>query len=247
MNSTIIDNRSIYYFDRPDDQVVEMLQRNKLYGQVIYNLVDRYLRMPSTILDIGANFGTFGFIPANKGHRILAIESNLDEVDCLKKTYHDYLNVFIEKSISDLPKLDLLHCINFSRAEGLMEDINDCQNLLTDHKPILLMNIDVCKLKDIQAEPSTIFSLVETFGFHSFFYNAPNFLLSIDKKQPFPFCNMIVIALHTETIIEQLGKITFGTYLPSDITDKFIATNSKNAKPECAEYLDSIKTNWNIQ
>lgn len=247
MNSTIINNRSIYYFDRADDQVVEMLQRNKLYGQVIYNLVDKYLDIPSTILDIGANFGTFGFVPANKGHSLLAIESDLDMVDCLKKTYHEHLNVLIEKSISDLPKLDQLHCINFSRVECLIEDLNDCQNLLIAHKPILLINIDVCKMKEIQVKPSTIFSLVETFGFHSFFYNAPNFLLSIDKKQPFPFCNMIVIALHTETIMEKLGQITFGTYLPSDITDKLIATNSKNAKPECVEYLDSIKTNGNIQ
>lgn len=241
MNFSTIDSRSVYYFDRKDDPVVEMLQRNQLYGKIMYNLVDRYLKLPSTILDVGANFGTFSFVPVQKGHTVLAVESDIDILSCLQKTYSDCANITI---IEDIPKTSYdIECIHFARKTSLAEDISICADILAKNKPILLVEINVLDLKQNNHTHSYILELLESLGFYSFLYNAPNFLLAVDKNSVFPFCEMVLISMHKDTIIDNIGRITYGEYLPKDMLDNLLNTNLATADGDCLIYLNTLVNN----
>lgn len=239
MKTATIDNQEVYYFDIPNDPVVEMLNRNKLYGQVLYNLVDSHLNHPSTILDVGANFGTFSLVPANKGHSLLMVETQEEMIECLQKTFANRLNTAISSALPKQP-LNNLNCINFFRKHTLLQDIQDCQEILTRHQPILLINIDIPVLKKQNIDIANIFVELKALGYHSFLYNAPNFYLYIDKSSPFPFCEMVIIGLKEQTIIEKLGSITFGSYLPAELINDLIEKNLNNPQQDCLDYLQTI-------
>lgn len=241
MNISTINSQEVYYFDIPDSPSVEMLRRNLLYGQVFYNLIDPHLDSKSTILDIGSDFGTFSLVPANKGHRVLMVESRDIMVKCLRKTFDTNQNVSILENIPT-ETTESIDCINFARKNSLLSDIQECYNLLIKEQPVLLIHINIQELQYQSSNVSDVFSRLQEIGYHSFLYNAPNFYLYVDQSAPFPFCEMVVIALNHKTIINKLGHITFGSYLQDDIINDLINTNQHNAQPECLEYLQSLKT-----
>lgn len=240
MNISTIDNQEVYYLDIPNDPVVEMLGRNKLYGQVLYNLVEPYLSQPSTILDIGSNFGTFALVPATKGHSVLMVESREIMSECLHKTFTNYPNVSISQNIPQYP-LKNVRCINFFRKNTLLQDIQDCHEILNSNQPVLLINVDIPVLQNEKIKLSDIFETLKSLGYHGFLYNAPNFYLYIDESSPFPFCEMVIIGLNQKTIIEKLGHITFGSHLPDELISDLIEKNLNNTQAECLDYLNSLK------
>lgn len=204
----------------------------------MYNLIDRYLTVPSTILDIGANFGTFAFIPTQKGHKVLAVESDIDTLACLEKTYLGIPNISITNSVPEVK--EKIDCIHFARKSTLLHDITQCSNILVNSEPVVLLHINTIELKKTNQTPSDVIRLLESLGFHSFLYNAPNFLLAVDKNQIFPFCEMVLIAMHRNSIINSIGTITYGEYLPRDMLDNLLNTNLANATDDCLEYLNSL-------
>lgn len=240
MKISTIDNKQVYYYDIPENPVVEMLSRNKLYGQVLYNLIDRLLKPGSIVLDIGANFGTFSLAAATKGHSVLSVETDQNMTDCLHKTFENNNNISILTTIPTGFK-ERISCINFFNKHSLLQDIESCKDILISQNPITLISIDTTILQQQNIKTENIFETLESLGYKSFFYNAPNFYLNINPTGVFPFCEMVAIGLSHSTIIANLGSMTFGCYLSNELTEDLIKRNLSNTKPECLDYLKSLK------
>lgn len=237
MNISKINDQSIYYLDIPNHPVVEMLKRNKLYGQVMYNLIDTHLKPNSNILDIGSNFGTFVFVPANKNHQVFAVESKVDIQNCLRQTYKEYTNVSISESIPHISSS--IDCIHFAEQSTLDNDINKCSAFMQRDQPIILMHVNMVLLGESRVK--NVFNTLDSIDYHYFFYNAPNFFVALDKKQAFPFCEMVLIGMHNSSIINNIGRITYGEYLPNDTINSLIDANISNASDSCLEYLMALR------
>jgi hypothetical protein len=159
-------------------------------------------------------------------------------LDCLQKTYSNTPNISIT---TDIPNTSQnIECVHFARKANLAEDITVCTGILAKNKPILLVEINVLELKKKDHTHSSIVGLLESLGFYSFLYNAPNFLLAVDKNSIFPFCEMVVIAMHKDTIVDNIGHITYGEYLPKDMLDNLLNTNLATATDDCLMYLNTL-------
>ena len=125
---SILDN-DFYFYDSEDlivqqlkkkyswklSETIEQIFCDKLYGFPDFRLLYKLMPNPNhTIIDCGAHIGTFSFIPAISGIKILAIEAAKKNIECLRKTFNNINSIIIENAIV----LDTIKKCSFSEQYG---------------------------------------------------------------------------------------------------------------------------------
>lgn len=111
MNKIIISNHDFYFYDSESDNVVQYLKHGHLYSSENYAIALMYLKnIEGTIIDCGANIGTFSFNPVLDGKSVLLIEAANKNVECLKATFKNFSNAIIEQAVvlDSVKKCDFL-------------------------------------------------------------------------------------------------------------------------------------------
>lgn len=98
MNSVVIDNVRVFYNDKENCPVIQILKGGNLYGAGNAELLNRLLIQEGYVLDCGGHIGTFA-LPMSKHRKVVCVEGSSSNYECLKKTFQDNQNVSIEYAI----------------------------------------------------------------------------------------------------------------------------------------------------
>lgn len=75
------------YFENNGCNVEDWLKQGLLFGESNYNLLSQLINTDGWIVDAGAHIGTFSFVPAFEGKKVIAIEGCHKNVVCLQHTF----------------------------------------------------------------------------------------------------------------------------------------------------------------
>jgi hypothetical protein len=247
MDFVEINSTKIYYYDDPDDPIVSYLKSGKLHGKVGYDLIFPYLNSKTgTVIDFGAGIGTFSIEPVLKGFQVIAIENNAKKNECLSKTFANYSNVVCKDSFSCIEELKETYqedvvLIRYALDGHEIPVMISSMDTINKYTPLILLEVNILSLIDNGSSLFEIIDLLESNRYHCFLYNGANFLIKLDKNSRFPFCHMALVCMHESTIVNLLGKITFGSFLSHDMMNDLIRDSKKNyINEKCQQYLESI-------
>lgn len=161
MNYVTINNHRVYYHES-NDPVIYYLKKNILYGASNYNILNKYLRPNSNILDCGGHIGTFSLPAVWDGHHVTIVEGAKDNVECLRETFSEISNAHIVHGMIS----DIIGPCSFSTTSGpfghLIKDENGKEQSVTIDVLAHNMKVDGIKLDLEGGEIEALQGAVET-------------------------------------------------------------------------------------